>query len=125
MTDPSSARSDFLARLGLALATGALLALLTSIVPVATIAITLVLAALAIIAVRQGKSRRGVALAGTIAGAGLCLLVLGANTAVRCSQTDDFCGDTNVAPLLIYAICLLAVGASASVVVARRWRANP
>jgi hypothetical protein len=53
---------------------------------------------------------RAPGLAGILIGAASVFLYGVINTWAACRQTDDFCGGTNVQPLLIVALAMLALG---------------
>lgn len=110
---------NLLARSALGVATGLLLGLYTAILPVAAIVVTLVLGAMTALAVRTRDTNRGLALAGTLTGVGLVLLVAAANTVLQCSTSDNFCGNANVVPLAVYAGGLVAAGAAVTTHVVR------
>lgn len=111
-----------MARFGLGCATGFLIAVLTSILPVATIALSLALTAMTLVALRRRDTRRTAGLAGILVGLGTILFLGAANTVVSCSQTDNFCGNANVAPLFAYAAALIGIGLGAAVIVAKSSR---
>lgn len=87
------------ALLALGIATGILIGFVTAIVPVVGFVVTGMLGILLVRALGAGERSRGIGLASTLAGVGL-VLAAAANTAIQCSATDDFCGDTNIAPAL-------------------------
>jgi apolipoprotein N-acyltransferase len=72
---------------------------------------------------RTARTRGLSAAAGFLMGLGALFLWGSWNTISACVQTDDFCGDANVVPLLALAIALLVVGlviAAVAVVSVRR-----
>jgi hypothetical protein len=92
-------------RLGIGVAVGVLVALLTSYVPVVAILVigAALVASWAVLA-RGLRDERSASLVGIVLGAGLAL-VYGAVTAITaCAQTDTFCGNANVMPLLAFAL---------------------
>lgn len=64
---------------------------------------------------------RAPGVAGILIGAGSLFLFGVFNTWAACRQTDDFCGNANVQPLLVLATAFLALGSAAG---AGSWRAD-
>jgi len=110
-------------RLAVGVATGVVLALLMSYVPIVSfVAIgALTLASWFMLARRQTDARSA-SLAGIVLGSGLVLLYGAVTSVAACAQTDTFCGNANVTPLLAFALAVAGSGLFASVVVLRRAR---
>ena len=127
MTEPSSERQprdQAMGRFLLGIGTGALLGVLTSLLPVIAVAVVGVLVVLTWISLARGSagSARAVSTAGVLIGVGALLLYGAVSTITACSQTDDFCGHANVTPLLLLAIAAEGTGLVASGVAARARR---
>ena len=104
----------------LGMATGFLLAILTSFIPVVAILGIAVLAAATWIAIARGRPHDRVAsLAGISLGAGIVLPYGAVSTVQSCSQTANFCGNANVVPLAALALGAIASGLLASIVLVR------
>lgn len=104
----------------LGMATGFLLAVLASLIPVVAILGIAVLVAATWIAVARGRPRERVAsLAGISLGAGIVLLYGAVSTIRSCSETANFCGDANVVPLAALALVTVASGLFALIVLVR------
>lgn len=102
-------------------ATGALLGLLTIVVPTVTIAvILLVMVMTAGAVVRRTDRVRAISLAGVVVGAGAFLAFGTINTVVACAQSETFCGDANVVPLAAFAITAIVGGLASALIVKRR-----
>jgi hypothetical protein len=119
-------RSDgargFLAGLLLGLAGG----LLTDLMPVVGLGL-IVLGVITLLirakAVAGARPRELATAGGFLIGSGALFLYYSWNTISACANTDDFCGNANVVPLLAAAIVLLVVGfvmAGGAVASARR-----
>lgn len=119
--DPTG--QQLLGRYAVGVAAGVLLALLTSYIPVVAIlgVGALVVACWAVIA-RGRADQPTVSLAGIVLGSGFALLYGAVATISACSQTDTFCGNANVTPLLVFAVVAVASGLLGSAVVMRRTR---
>jgi hypothetical protein len=108
-------------RLVLGFATGLLLGLLTSLSPlIAIVAILAVLVGTLVGVGQRQDSSRTLLMAGTLVGAGAVLLFGAINTVAACRETDDFCGNANVWPLLAFAMVSVGVGILAAGAVAIR-----
>jgi hypothetical protein len=77
-----------------------------------------------VLASRGDKWRPLSTIAGFLVGFGALLLLGSVNTIAACAPTADFCGDANVAPLLIFAIAVLLSGASVALIAWRTARAG-
>lgn len=104
---------------GVGVAVGVLLGLLTSLAPIFAI---LAVGALLIgtwIALARHQPRLA-ALAGITLGSSLVFLWGVATTVQACSETANFCGDTNVLPLVAFAVVGLATGLIGAIASVRR-----
>ena len=103
------------------LAVGILLGLVT-VVLMPVVGVVLVIGMLIATGASMVRRTRGEVSAaypsGALGGAGVVFLLGVVNTTVACLDTADFCGQTNVVPLLVLALAALVVGAVATV----RWR---
>lgn len=105
------------------IAAGVLLALLTSYVPVIAIAGVAILIIANWVVLGFGHSAaRSAQLAGVVLGAGAVLLYGAIATIQACSQTDTFCGDANVLPLLAFALVAAISGLLAGIILWARAR---
>ena len=68
--------------------------------------------------------RSTAALSSALVGFGGSWLVLGTNSALKCTATEDFCGQANFVPLLLVAAAITAVGITAGVAGIARGRRN-
>lgn len=104
-------------------AVGALLALLTSYVPVvAFVGVAVLLVAMWVALALGRNDARAASLAGVVLGSGVVLLYGAISTIQACSQTDTFCGDANVLPLLVFALVAVGSGLLASIILGARVR---
>jgi hypothetical protein len=104
----------------LGMATGVLLAVLTSFTPVvAILGIAALVAATWFALARGWPHERLAALGGTSLGAGIVLLYGAVSTVLSCSQTANFCGNANVLPLVALALGAVASGLFASIALVR------
>lgn len=95
---------------------GVLLGLLSmSLVPIALVLLPLVLLA-SVKALREVPldTLRSAEFAGVLVGAGAVFTLGALNTIGACASTEDFCGNANVAPFLVFALATLAAGVVAS-----------
>lgn len=107
----------------LGMATGVLLAVLMSFIPVVAILGIVALLAATWIALARGRPHEQVAsLAGISLGAGILLLYGAVSTVLACSQTANFCGNANVVPLAALALGAVASGLFASIALVRARR---
>ena len=118
---PKPSRRHLVFNFVLGVATGLLVGILLVVSPVlAVVIVGIVLVGTAVSIGRRGDPSRGLSLAGTLVGAGILFLLGTANTIRACSDTADFCGNTNVLPLGALALVTIGIGAIASAVVAVR-----
>ena len=107
----------------LGIATGILLAVLTSFIPVVAILGIAALMAATWFALARGRPHEQLAsLGGMSLGAGIVLLYGAVSTVVSCSQTANFCGNANVVPLVALALGAVASGLFASITLVRTRR---
>jgi hypothetical protein len=93
---------------------GAAAGFVTALMPVAglvLLAIGVIAAIVGAITVPATRPKRLATAAGFLISSGGVFLYGSLNVISACQQTEDFCGDANVNPLLITAIVLLALGA--------------
>lgn len=108
-------------RLVLGVASGLLLGILTALSPALAIgAMAAIIVVTSIELIRASDRGRAMFLAGVLIGAGGLLAFGTANTVRACAQTEDFCGNANVLPLGAFAALVVAAGAVAALIVARR-----
>lgn len=110
---PPRARRSVPGNFALAVVVGVLIGLLTAFLPV--VGLPLAIGTPVVLSVRAfpaGPATRIylAEVAGVLIGVGTIFLYGASNTIAACQQTDDFCGNANVLPLLGLALGMLALG---------------
>jgi hypothetical protein len=115
--EPRSTSASVIGKWAIGTAAGVVIGLFISILPVVTIGLIVVVAVATWISfVRREGGDHHLGLAGMSLGSGSVLLYAAASTFQSCTQTDDFCGNANIAPLIAFALFGLASGVIVSVV---------
>lgn len=116
-----SREASRLGQLLVSVALGALLALLSSLIPVIVlIGVALVIASVWVLLLRAPANTRLIHLSGLSLGSGGAFLYATASTIWSCAQTDDFCGGANVVPLLVVSVLAIATGVAGVTAAYRR-----
>ena len=118
---PRSMASELSQHGGSGFFAGTLIGLLLGLICVALMPIALALVPLALLAsagaLREVPLNRPLSagIAGVLLGVGAVLMFGALNTFAACVGTEDFCGNTNIAPLFAFALITLTCGVLASI----------
>ncbi len=113
-------------RRGSAIVPGLVIGVVLGLIGVVLVPFALVLVPLALLtgakALREVPldRRRSAGSAGVLVGAGTVFMFGASNTVAACAGTEDFCGNTNIVPLLAFALLTLSCGVVVSILTAVR-----
>lgn len=108
-------------RSGFGIVRGLLVGVLLGLIALVLVPIALALVPLALLATAMALGEvpldrpRSAGSAGILVGAGAVFMFGALNTVAACAGTEDFCGNTNIVPLLAFALFTLTCGVVVSI----------